>query len=227
MKRLFLQLVMLGLIINLLSAQKLTLDKWKYIEVDNKRQKWGDWAEPEWLRYFGLDMMDINRDGYKDIVSGRYFYLNPRGNMEGKWTRYDLGMNVDGYLFIDIDGDEYADIIAEALPNVYWFEADNLQGSSWAWRKIAEIPKTDHVNGQGGRHAQIITGGKEEIILAAKEGIYTASIPEQPQIPNNWKFKLIIKTGSSEGIGVGDIDGDGDLDLTAGDMPEGGKIFQD
>jgi hypothetical protein len=218
MKRVFLQILIIWLTTNLAWSQKLPLDKWKYIEADNNRGKWGDWSEPEWLRYFGLDIMDLNKDGYKDIISGRYFYLNPGGSMEGRWKRSDLGMNVDGYLFSDIDGDEYADVIAEALPDVYWFEADNWEGSSWTCRKIGEIPETDHVNGQGGLHCQIIKGGKEEIILAAGGGIYAAEIPGKPDLQTNWKFKLIIRTGSSEGIGAGDIDGDGDLDLAAGDM---------
>ncbi len=63
MKSLFLQFLIIGLTINLACSQKLALDKWKYIEADNNRGKWGDWAEPEWLRYFGLDIMDINKDG--------------------------------------------------------------------------------------------------------------------------------------------------------------------
>ena len=46
----------MGLTINLAFSQKLALDKWKYIEADSNRQKWGDWAEPDWLRYFGLDI---------------------------------------------------------------------------------------------------------------------------------------------------------------------------
>lgn len=199
-------------------AQHLAVNRWQYIEVDSIRQKWGDWSEPSWLRYFGLDMKDINNDGYKDIIAGRYFYLNPGGNMEGKWTRSDLGMNADGYLFVDVDGDEYADVIAEALPEVYWFEADNMQGTTWACRKIGEIPKTDHVNGQGGHYAQLVAGTNGEIILAAKEGVWAATIPVDPEIQDKWKFRLIVKTGSSEGIGIGDIDGDGDHDLVLGDM---------
>jgi hypothetical protein len=221
-KLLLLLLTLTSISFELLS-QNQAVDRWQYIQVDSSRQKWGDWAEPEWLRYFGLDMKDINRDGYKDIISGRYFYLNPGGDLEAEWTRSDLGMNVDGYLFVDIDGDEYADVIAEALPQVYWFEADNMQGSTWTCRKIGEIPETDHVNGQGGRYAPLISGGKGEVILAAEEGIWAATVPEDPNIQSNWKFNLIIKTGSSEGIGIGDVDGDGDLDIAAGDMAEADK----
>ncbi len=204
-------------------AQTLPVDKWKYLQVDDSRKKWGDWDEPAWLRYFGLDINDINRDGFQDLIAGRYFYLNPGGNMEDEWTRSDLGKNVDGYLFVYVDDDDFADVIAEALPHVYWFEADDILGKTWTCHKIGEIPRTDHVNGQGGRFAQLVSGTKGEIILAANDGIWAATIPDEPGIQSNWKFRLIIRTGSSEGIGVGDIDGDGDTDLVTGDMFEEDK----
>lgn len=31
--------------------------QWEYINIDDKRDKWGDYNEPKFLRYFGVDMM--------------------------------------------------------------------------------------------------------------------------------------------------------------------------
>lgn len=215
-------LILSGTIVKL-PAQKINIDKWKYIQIDSMRQKWGDFQKPEWLRYFGLDASDINHDGYLDLVAGRYFYLNPGGDMESEWKRFDLGMNVDGYLFADVDGDENADVIALALPNVYWCEADNWQGSSWSMRKIGELPKTGHVNSQGYRCASLFNNTSNQLLFAVEGGIHACTIPANPYLSENWKFVKIIPTESDEGIGIGDIDGDGDLDVACGDIENGQK----
>ncbi|MGL4631286.1 MAG: FG-GAP repeat domain-containing protein [Leadbetterella sp.] len=204
--------------------QKLALDKWQYIPADTSRAMWGNFDKPEWLRYYGLDFKDINKDGYKDIISGRYFYLNPGGNLEAPWKRSDLGMNVDACILTDIDGDEYADAIGMAYPNVYWLESDNWEGSSWVFRKIGEVPKTDHVNGQGFRHIRLTENGREEILLSAETGLFAATIPEDPTQMGNWKFTKIASSNSDEGIGYGDLDGDGDLDIALGTSPQKGKF---
>ncbi len=201
---------------NKTSDHKLALDFWTYIEVDNQRAKWGDWDKPDWLRYFGLDMKDVTGNGYKDIVAGRYFYRNPGGDMTGKWERIDLGMNVDGMLFVDVDGDEFGDIIATALPDVYWFEAQDKKGNAWEGVKIGEVPATSHVNGQGYATAQIIPGGKEEVLLATGDGIYYFEIPDKNPEKGNWTAIHAAPEASDEGFGIGDIDGDGLLDIVAG-----------
>jgi hypothetical protein len=206
----------------LLLAQSLPVDQWTHLEIDSERDMMRPLDGPEWLRSFGIDAADINRDGYKDIVCGKYFYLNPGEDMSGAWKRTEFGFSFDGYHFVDVDGDELADVIAEDLPNVIWLEADDLNGSSWSAKKIGEIPRTGHKNGQGSRVADIIKGGKPEILLAAEGGIYCAEIPEYPA-DGLWEFKKIAPSHSDEGIGIGDIDGDGDLDLAFGDSESDGE----
>ena len=196
-------------------SQNFPLNKWTYIQVDDQRAKWGDWNEPKFLRYFGLDMRDVTGNGFKDIVAGRYFYRNPGGDMSSPWDRIDLGMNVDGMLFADVDKDDAADIIATALPEVYWFKAQDKQGNSWKGTKIGEVPATTHLNGQGYANAQIIPGGKKEILLASGEGIYYFEIPRNPAA-GNWPVTQAAPEASDEGFGTGDIDGDGLVDIVAG-----------
>lgn len=195
---------------------------WSYLLIDETRSKWGDWSPPEWLRYFGLDVADADHDGDLDIVSGRYFYENPGGDMSAPWRRVDLGRNVDGCLFVDIDGDELADVIAQALPAVYWLEAVDLDCSTWTAMQIGELPSTDHTNGQGYRAVDLTGDDSPEVLLQAGGGVYAANVPASGV--RQWDWVLLAELNSDEGIGVGDIDGDGDIDLAVGDVtPDGTK----
>ncbi|MBD3290294.1 hypothetical protein GF337_15930 [candidate division KSB1 bacterium] len=204
---------------NKLSDQKLSLDNWTYIQVDSTKGKWGDFDDPPNMKYFGLGMADVTGDGFSDIVSGRYFYRNPGNEMNGTWSRIDLGMNVDGYLFYDVDDDQYGDIIALALPNVYWFEAENADGTSWEARKVGEVTRTGHVNSQGVVVGQIEPGGKPEIIINAQDGVYYFVVPNDPA-NDKWIRRQIAGESMDEGVGVGDMDGDGDFDIVVGKADE-------
>ena len=199
---------------------KLPLDRWTYIQVDDSRAKWGDFGKPDWLKYYGLSARDVNDDGFLDVIAGRYFYLNPGGDLTGRWQRIDLGRNVDAMLFVDVDGDAFADCIAEALPDVYWLEADDSQGKTWKAVKIASLAPAQHVNGQGFATAQILPGGRQEIVLSTGKGIACIEIPANPST-GDWPVTMAAPEASEQGLAVGDIDGDGLLDIAA---PHGDRV---
>lgn len=204
-----------------LPAQVFEAQNWTYVSIDSNKQKWGDWAQPGWLRYFGLDAGDVDRDGLLDVISGRYIYHNPGGDMRENWKRTALDDNVDGIFYTDVDNDAYADIIAMALPNVYWYEALDKQGKNYRRTLISAVPATSHVNSQGFEKADVIPGGKAELLIAGNGNVYVISIPEKLKEGELWPTHLIARNTSDEGIGFGDIDGDGDVDLACGRRPEG------
>jgi hypothetical protein len=178
---------------------------WTYIQVDDTRP----------AKAFGLAFGDLTGDGYRDIVSGPFFYRNPGGDMTGTWTRTAFPLDVDAMLVTDVDGDGFGDVIAEKLPNVYWLEAADTQCSSWSSVVVGTIPPTEHGNGQGYMLAQIVAGGKPEIVLASGEGLFYFEIPANPAT-GSWPRVQITGQSSEEGLGAGDLDHDGDIDVCAG-----------
>jgi hypothetical protein len=197
----------------------LPINRWTPITIDSIRETYGGTGKFNWLRPMGLDAADIDHDGYKDILCGWYLYHNPGNDMSKKWTRTELPLKVDGFAFVDVDDDEYLDILAQALPDVYWLEAKDPGASLWTVMKIGEVPVCADMNSQGYAVADMIPGGKPEIILSTGSGAYMFEIPEHPE-QGNWPVQIITDSKSDEGIAVGDIDKDGIPDLVCGDIPE-------
>jgi hypothetical protein len=233
--KLFLFIIFSVFFLNLTAQKKikidnnrLTLDRWTFIQADSTRGKWGDYDERpsmKSMKYYGLAMKDVTGDGFKDVVSGRYFYRNPGGDMTGSWARIDLGINVDGMLFMDsVDNDNYGNIIAEASPDVYWFKAQDRQGNVWKGTKIAKIPNPGvHANGQGFTMAKIVKNSKRpQILLSSSDGIYCIEVPDKNPEGGNWKTYRIAPLATEEGISTADIDGDGNIDIAAGYVPKEG-----
>jgi hypothetical protein len=183
-------------------SEKSSLDKWTYINVDNNRNTG---------KAFGLGLGDATGDGMSDIVSGKYFYRNPGGDMTGKWTRSELPESADAFLITNVDDDEFGDIFAMKLKDaqsVYWMEATDANGGAWQIQEtVTGIATPGHDNAQGYNIAQIISGGKPEVLISAAAGVTMIEM-------GTWNTTVIAPDASEEGIGVADFDGDGNQDIS-------------
>jgi hypothetical protein len=204
-------------------ARNLPLDRWTYIQVDDSRAKFGDLEEPRWLRWFGLAARDVNRDGLRDIVSGRYFYLNPGGDMTAPWRRVDLGLNADGMVLLVTQKDGRMDLIAQRLPDLYWLRPPDFGIEPWTPARIGALPVHRHGNSQGYAAAQIEPSLREEVVFSSAEGLFYFRIPARPE-DGTWPRVRITANASEEGFGMADLDGDTDLDAVAGSI-DGKQIF--
>lgn len=196
----------------LVKPHPLSTDSWTYIQVDSTKAKWGDFDDPDWLRYFGLALGDVDGSGGHDIVTGRNIYLQERGSGLRRWKKIDLGQNVDANLYHEPEDGKAPYILGEALPDVIRFEIHPGFERKPA-EVVAQVPPTGHHNGQGFKTADLFPDyGSDEVIYASQGGLYVLD----PSTPVPWKVTLVGKDASDEGFGVADMDNDGDLDLISG-----------
>ena len=184
------------------------LSGWTYHEVTASHEQ-----------TFGLAFGDLDGDGDGDIVSGRYWYANP-GDLLGTWTQSPaFPGDAHAMLVVDVDGDAFADVIAQANAgaDVTWLEATNAGATAWSATPIGTLPASSHPIGmQGYRIADVETGGRPEILLSSGGGVFYFAIPASNPGAGDWPKVRISANPSDEGFDVGDVDGDDDLDLAAG-----------
>jgi len=182
---------------NMTADNKLPLDQFSYIQVDRKRSE----------RFFGLACGDLNGDGLLDIAAGKWYYRNPGGEMDGKWKRIEFPQSMDAVLTVNVDNDEFGDVIALKCNQQFWLESQDRQSRDWKLTRIGSWPICDHKIGtQIYGLGQIVPGGKPEIILDD----YYFIIPANPE-KENWPAVRYSNDGS--GYAVGDVDGDGLSDI--------------
>jgi hypothetical protein len=194
------------------------LDQWKWIPL----------AEVNWV--MSIDVVDINQDGYPDIV-----YSERKGDQPGvkwlehpkdlsqPWTLHTLGDQGTTVLFMtrdDLDEDGLEDIIViKEKDGVKFIQKQSADGSAWKTHTIA-FPERVGSRGKAVTVADLNNDGKKDIILSfeqageQKSGViyltYTHTVFDSTWNRHEVSGDLGIKFDL---IPVLDMDNDGDLDI--------------
>ncbi len=166
-----------------------------------------------------ISLLDMNGDGFPDLLSGSYWYENP-GADGGEWKRHQfrtVGIHNEfvsdcGEWIVDVDHDGLPDLITTGwISNGLWWYRNpgpkaTAAGTMWKAEKI-----TDSYDTEGGAFADINGDGKPDVALAHynRSGVLWVDFSkDKPRVHH-----LGGRAEDGHGIGIADINGDGKPDV--------------
>jgi len=197
---------------NLGTTAALPLNRWRRHVID--RQK-------PWRSVF-ISSGDLDADGYRDIVTGGWWYRNP-GSCGGKWLRRSLGEPLRNMAAVyDFDSDGLPDVLGTtgkgSEPSAEFVWAHNT--GSGKFELLKNIPAAQGDFLQGVAVASAGPGGPTGVVLSwhkADQGIQVFIVPEYP-VDEQWDWLKATDISQDEQVSVGDIDNDGDPDILLGTL---------
>ncbi len=163
--------------------------------------------------------VDLNADQLPDLVLGGWWYPNP-GSLDGVWTRTTIGKPMNNMAVVhDFDADGDMDILGTngnpSGENITWAR-NNGQGNFTNFDITNAPTGGDFI--QGASVAQVVPGGKPEIVLSWHNfvpGTIMFTVPNDPTLAS-WPLDQISATTNGEQVPIGDINDSGRLDIHLG-----------
>ena len=167
----------------------------------------------------GISLLDMDGDGFPDLLSGAYWYQNPGPN-GGEWKQHQFRtvgihnefVNDCGEWIVDVDHDGLPDLVTVGwISNgLWWYRNPGPQataaGAQWKAEKI-----TDSFDTEGGAFADINGDGKPDLALSHynRNGVLWVDFSgPKPRVHH-----IGGRKEDGHGIGIADINGDGKADI--------------
>lgn len=163
----------------------------------------------------GVTVIDMNRDGRPDLLSGAYWYENP-GAAGGEWKRHqyrtiqyvDEFVSDCGEWAVDVNHDGAPDLVTVGwqTDGLWWYENPKKPDVIWQRHLIAHTIDTE-----GGWMTDLNGDGKPDLALAhyGRTGIVWVDFAgSQPRV-----HRVGGHDQDGHGIGMADVDADGKVDL--------------
>ena len=160
-------------------------------------------------------VMDVNRDGKLDVVSGGFWYEAPTWKKHFLREVEMLGRppNYDGYshLELDVNGDGWTDFINVnwRSGSIFWIEQPAKLPGEWKKHLVATPGPMET-----GRLVDVDGDGKPDVLAGGGNFSAWWSIePGKAGVESKWTRHDLPKEASGHGRGFGDLNGDGRADI--------------
>jgi hypothetical protein len=107
------------------------------------------------IKQLGASSFDVDRDGWEDIIIGRYWYRNNQDPRHDSFTRYQyderIETNIHDIVMADVDGDGQDEVIITGEQvGVHWYDIPAAPNRDMAWQRteitLDVLTTRDHIH---------------------------------------------------------------------------------